>query len=108
MKAEDFVGGKKDEDNDAKIFPVFPKTFMIKKKSLNQNSVFYPVTPIPVNFSFDKQTLKDKEEEKKKEKNKKEKILASSRTPNYICSGSYKANFFSSRTDKALQRFRLN
>lgn len=102
VKPDEVVGSKKDEDISGKIFTVFPKTFRIKKKSFKQNSVYYPVTPEPVNFSFDKQKLEIAEEEKKK------KNLASSRTPNYISTGSHKANFFSSRIDKVLQRFRVN
>lgn len=83
-----------------KPFRIFPSTFKVKKK-IQANSIYYPVTPEPVRFSIELPKVENVEEKEKRN-------LSKPRTPNFISTGSYRANFFSSRIDKILHKHRLH
>lgn len=83
-----------------KPFRIFPSTFKIKTK-LQANSIYYPVTPEPVRFSIDLPKVEKLEDKEKKP-------LIKPRTPNFISTGSYRANFFSSKIDKILHQHKLH
>ena len=84
----------------------FPSSFKVKKSGkMSPNSVYYPVTPERVMVSY-LNCLVSNGRYYSDERNKPTTPTLQSRKPSYISNGSYKANFFSSKIDKILQRYK--
>lgn len=84
----------------------FPSSFKVKKSGKNSpNSVYYPVTPERFMVSY-MNSMASNAVYPVDEGKKSSTPTLQSRKPSYISNGSYKANFFSSRIDKILQRYK--
>jgi hypothetical protein len=90
-----------------KKYTIFPSSFKVKKVCKTANSVYYPVSPERLILSQMKENGW-KKREFKNEKTGSSTPTPQSRKPSYISKNSYKANFFSSKIDKVLSRYKTN
>ena len=108
-KSEVSLGGRSNSDigeATKKKHLSFPSSFKVKKSGKSSaNSVYYQVSPERFLLSH-VNTLTSKGRYFANEGNKSSTPTPQSRKPSYISKGSYKANFFSSKIDKILKRYK--
>lgn len=108
-KSEVSLGGRSNSDIvevTKKKHLSFPSSFKVKKSGKNSaNSVYYQVSPERILMSH-VDSLVTNGRYLANEGNKSSTPTPQSRKPSYISNGSYKANFFSSKIDKILKRYK--